>query len=135
LDRILRHPGALEDGAYQIHVPLNRLISDTTTRVTLPYLMEASTLLMFQPLDGGKVAINGDFAMTADQTNPVISALHDHGIGIVSLHSHLTHEQPRLFICTSGLAVTRLHSPVASRAPWTPHTPIRSAPMSSWRGS
>ncbi|HEV7452723.1 MAG TPA: DUF1259 domain-containing protein [Pseudonocardiaceae bacterium] len=97
LDRIIRHPGAREDGAYQIHVPLNRPISDTTTGVTLPYLMEASTLLMFQPLDGGKVAINGDFAMTADQINPVISALHDHSIDIVSLHSHLTHEQPRLF--------------------------------------
>lgn len=97
LDRIIRHPGTMEDGAYQIHVPLNFPVTDTRTGVTLPYLMEASTLLMFQPLSGGKVAINGDFAMTAEQIDPVIRALRGGGIDIVSLHSHLTHEQPRLF--------------------------------------
>jgi hypothetical protein len=97
LDRIIRHPGAMEDGAYQIHVPLSYPVTDTRTGVRLPYLMEASTLLMFQPLNGGKVAINGDVTMTADQIDPVIRALRGGGIDIVTLHSHLTHEQPRLF--------------------------------------
>jgi hypothetical protein len=59
--------------------------------------MEASTLLMFQPLGAGQAAINGDYAMTAEQVNPVIQALQAHGITIISLHNHLLHESPRLF--------------------------------------
>lgn len=59
--------------------------------------MEASTLLMFQPLGDERVAVNGDFAMTADQIDPVIRALQDHHIDIVSLHNHLTGEQPTLY--------------------------------------
>jgi hypothetical protein len=52
---------------------------------------------MFQPLGGDQAAINGDFAMTADQVNPVMQALQTHGITIISLHNHLLYESPRLF--------------------------------------
>lgn len=97
IDGIIGQRGAMEDGAYQIHVPLGSPVTDTKAGITLPYLMEASTLLMFQPLENNRAVINGDFAMTADQIDPVIRALHDHSIDVVSLHSHLTHEQPRLF--------------------------------------
>lgn len=97
IDRIVRHTGMMEDGAYQVHVPLNVAVTDTKTGIMLPYLMEASNLLMFQPLAADRVAVNGDFAMTADQIDPVIRALQSHGIDIVSLHSHLTDEAPTLY--------------------------------------
>ncbi|MCW2888793.1 MAG: hypothetical protein JWL58_5655 [Streptosporangiaceae bacterium] len=97
LDRIIGTQGTNEHGVYQFHVPLAEKITDTRAHLTLPYLMEASTLLMFQPLGGAQAAINGDFAMTADQINPVIKALQSHGIAVIELHNHMINEQPRLF--------------------------------------
>ena len=97
LDRIIGVKGDDAHGVYQFHVPLAQQINDTRANLPLPSLMEASTLLMFQPLSGSQAAINGDFAMTADQINPVIQALQAHGITIISLHNHLLYESPRLF--------------------------------------
>jgi hypothetical protein len=97
LDRIIGVKGEAEHGVYHFHVPLAQQITDTRAHLTLPSVMEASTLLMFQPLSGGQAAINGDFAMIADQVNPVIQALQAHGITIISLHNHLLYESPRLF--------------------------------------
>lgn len=97
LDRIIRVKGEAEHGVYKFHVPVAQQITDTRADLALPALMEASTLLMFQPQGGGQAAINGDFAMTADQVNPVIQALQAHGITVISLHNHLLYESPRLF--------------------------------------
>jgi hypothetical protein len=35
--------------------------------------------------------------LTAEEVNPVISALEEHDIAITALHSHMLTEQPRLF--------------------------------------
>ncbi|MGD3112125.1 DUF1259 domain-containing protein [Streptomyces sp. YGL11-2] len=59
--------GDNEHGTYHFHVPVAQKVTDTRANTVLPYLMEASTLLMFQPLGGGHAAVNGDFAMTANQ--------------------------------------------------------------------
>jgi hypothetical protein len=59
--------------------------------------MGLATGIGFQPTGGGKVAITGDFVMTADEVNPVIKELHGSGIEITALHSHMLDEQPRLF--------------------------------------
>jgi len=39
----------------------------------------------------------GDFVLTAEEVNPVISALEEHDIEVTALHSHMLTEQPRLF--------------------------------------
>jgi hypothetical protein len=97
LDRVIGVKGEDEHGVYKLHVPVAKQITDTRAHLTLPPMMEASTLLMFQPQGGGQAAINGDFAMTADQVNPVIQALQSHNITIISVHNHLLYESPRLF--------------------------------------
>lgn len=97
LNRIIGAKGDDVNGVLQYHIPVAQKITDTRAHITLPYLMEASTLLMFQPLGHGRAAVNGDFVMTADQVNPVIKALRSHGLTIVSLHNHMLYEQPRLF--------------------------------------
>lgn len=112
LDRIIGTKGENENGVYQFHVPLAEKVTDTRAHLTLPTLMEASTLLMFQPLGDGKAAVNGDFVMTAGQVNPVIKALRSHGISIIELHNHMLHEQPRLFYMhfwDTGDAATLAH--------------------------
>ena len=45
----------------------------------------------------GQAAINGDFVMTAEEVNPVIRALRQNGIEVVSLHNHGLDDEPRLF--------------------------------------
>jgi hypothetical protein len=113
LDRVIGAKGENEHGTYHFHVPVAQKVTDTRAQLTLPYLMEASTLLMFQPLGAGRAAVNGDFVMTADQVNPVIRALRSRGITIIELHNHMLHEQPRLFYLhfwATGQATALAHS-------------------------
>ena len=63
----------------------------------LPAAMGFSTALNFQPTGGGKAAINGDFAMTQDEVQPVIQALRENDIQIVTFHNHMLNEEPRIF--------------------------------------
>jgi hypothetical protein len=51
----------------------------------------------FQAADSGNVATTGDFVLSADEVNPVISELQAHHILVTALHSHMLTEQPRLF--------------------------------------
>lgn len=56
-----------------------------------------ATVINFQPLGTGRAAINGDFILTAPETQRVIGALRAGRIGIVELHNHGLTEDPRLF--------------------------------------
>ena len=40
--------------------------------------------------------VDGDFAVTEDELQPVLKALRTGGINIVAIHSHMTHENPRI---------------------------------------
>jgi hypothetical protein len=51
----------------------------------------------FQEADSGNVATTGDFVLTAEEVNPVISELQARHILVTALHSHMLMEQPRLF--------------------------------------
>ena len=51
----------------------------------------------FQAAEAGSVATTGDFVLTAEEVNPVISALEEHHIHVTALHSHMLTEEPRLF--------------------------------------
>jgi hypothetical protein len=62
-----------------------------------PPAMGVTTAIGFQPLGGGRAAVNGDVAMTAHEVQPVIMALRVGGINIVELHNHSLDDRPRLF--------------------------------------
>ena len=51
----------------------------------------------FQPVGGGKAAINGDFVMTDPEVQKVIHVLRAGNIQVVEVHNHMSTEQPRLF--------------------------------------
>jgi hypothetical protein len=40
--------------------------------------------------------VDGDFAVTEDELQPALQTLRRAGINIVAIHSHMTHEQPRI---------------------------------------
>jgi hypothetical protein len=40
--------------------------------------------------------VDGDFAVTEDELQPVLKSLRKNNINIVAIHQHMTHEQPRI---------------------------------------
>lgn len=87
--------GTVNGGVYQVSVPRAERVTDRG--MVVPPSMGVATAISFQPTGGGKAAITGDFVMTADEVNPVLRTLREHGIQITALHSHMLTERPRLF--------------------------------------
>lgn len=87
--------GKLNGVVYQVSVP--RAEKVTEMGMEIPPSMGVATAINFQPTGGGKAAITGDFVMIGSEVNSVIRALKDHGITVTALHSHMLHEEPRLF--------------------------------------
>jgi len=56
-----------------------------------------ATAVNFQK-EGDRAAITGDFVLLADEINPVIKILVEHGITPTALHNHMIHDDPRLFM-------------------------------------
>lgn len=42
-------------------------------------------------------AMDGDFAMTAEEVQPVLRAMRSNGLHIVALHNHMVGEEPAYF--------------------------------------
>ena len=62
-----------------------------------PPAMGTAIAINFQPLDDGKAATTGDFVLTAEEVNPVLRVLREHGIEVTALHNHMLADEPRLF--------------------------------------
>jgi len=69
----------------------------TVGGMTIPPAAGVAEAINFQATDSGNVATTGDFVLTAEEVNPVISELQGHQISVTALHSHMLTEQPRLF--------------------------------------
>lgn len=57
--------------------------------------MGVNTWAAFAGADDNAV-VDGDFAMTEDELQPVLKSLRGAGINIVAIHQHMTHEEPRM---------------------------------------
>jgi hypothetical protein len=57
--------------------------------------MGVNTWMAFAGGDDNAI-VDGDFAVTEDQLQSALKAMRVGGINIVALHSHMTHEQPRI---------------------------------------
>ena len=87
--------GTLRGGVLSFGLARSEAITEGGGTLTSPQGVAES--INFQEAGVGKVATTGDFVLTADEVNPVISALEEHHISVTALHSHLLTEQPRLF--------------------------------------
>jgi hypothetical protein len=72
--------------------------------------MGVNTWAAFAGADDNAV-VDGDFAVLEDELQPVLKSLRHDGINIVAIHSHMTHENPRIVFLhywgkgkTAGLA-------------------------------
>jgi Domain of Unknown Function (DUF1259) len=87
--------GAFKGGVLSFAVPRSNAI--TASGTTLTPAQGVAESINFQEAGTGKVATTGDFVLTADEVNPVISALEKNDISVTALHSHMLKEEPRLF--------------------------------------
>jgi hypothetical protein len=81
-------------GVLAFGIPRADTITDGGMMLTPPQGVAES--INFQDAGPGKVATTGDFVMTANEVNAVITALEDHHIEVTALHTHMLTEQPRL---------------------------------------
>jgi len=100
LDQIIGRAGKLNNGVDQFSIPRAEKITEgEMAHGGEPILasMGLATAVNFQPTSQGRAAITGDFVLTSGEVNPVIQALHENGIAVTALHSHMLTESPRLF--------------------------------------
>jgi hypothetical protein len=95
LDQIMGVKGQANGGVYQFGVPRREPATEDGMAVTGP--MGGANGIGFQPTGGGKAAITGDFLVTGEEVNPLISTLRAHNIEVTAIHSHMLDEQPRMF--------------------------------------
>jgi hypothetical protein len=95
IDQALGRKGKMNGGVYQVSVPRAEAVKDSGMEV--PEAMGSAIAINFQPTGPSKVAITGDFVLTADEVNPVIKALQSNGIEVTALHNHMLNDEPRLF--------------------------------------
>jgi hypothetical protein len=63
--------------------------------VKIDNAMGVNTWIAFAGSDDNAV-VDGDFAVTEDELQSALKAIRVGGINIVAIHSHMTHEQPRI---------------------------------------
>jgi hypothetical protein len=95
VEQTLGAKGTANGGVYQFSIP--RADTPKSDGVPIPPAMGSANALNFQPLDGGRAAVTGDFVLTADEVNPVIRALRANGIEVTAIHNHMLDDEPRLF--------------------------------------
>jgi hypothetical protein len=69
----------------------------TDEGMVVPPAMGTAIAINFQPVGGGRAAITGDFVLLAEEVNPVLGALRQHGIEVTAVHNHMLYDQPRMF--------------------------------------
>jgi Domain of Unknown Function (DUF1259) len=87
--------GTLKGGVLSYGVPRGDAV--TMASMTIPPAAGVAEAINFQAAGASNVATTGDFVLTAEEVNPVISELQAHKISVTALHSHMLTEQPRLF--------------------------------------
>jgi hypothetical protein len=95
IDAIMGSKGKANGGVYQFTIPRSEKITDGGMPV--PPSMGSGIGINFEPLGDGKAAVTGDFVLTAEEVNPVIRQLREHGIEVTALHNHMLTDEPRLF--------------------------------------
>ncbi len=87
--------GKANGGVYQFGVPRPEPIVDSG--MVVPGAMGSANAINFQPTGEGKAAITGDFLALADEVVPLLRALRGSGIEVTAIHSHMLHDDPRVF--------------------------------------
>jgi hypothetical protein len=91
LDQIFGAQGEAKDGMVKFTFSRPAKMHD----VTLGNTMGVNTWAAFAGSDDNAI-VDGDFAVTEDELQPVLKSLLKEKINIVAIHQHMTHEEPRI---------------------------------------
>jgi len=98
IDQIMGQTGKANGVVYQYSIARADDISDSAMKgFVIPPAMGVAQAINFQLTGASKVAITGDFVLTASEVNPTIKALRDNAIEVTALHSHMLTDSPHLF--------------------------------------
>jgi len=92
LETILGMKGQSERGMFKVVIGRSATMHGTHVGKE----MGINTWASFGGTDKEAV-VDGDFAMTANELQPVLKAMRTEGINIVAIHQHMSHEEPRYF--------------------------------------
>jgi hypothetical protein len=95
VEDVVGRKGSFKGGVLSYGVPRSDTI--TMAGMTIAPAAGVGEAINFQAADSGNVATTGDFVLTADEVNQVLSELQGRNILVAALHSHMLTEQPRLF--------------------------------------
>jgi hypothetical protein len=95
LDAILGYSGRANGSVVQYGMPRSERIVEGGHEL-LP-AMGVTTALNFQPTGANTAATTGDFALLANEVEPVAQALKNNGIDVTAMHQHHIGEQPKLY--------------------------------------
>ncbi len=91
LEKILATKGQAKDGMFKIVIGRSAAMHGTAVAKE----MGVNTWAAFAGTDDEAV-VDGDFAMTEAQLQPVLKTMRHEGINIVAIHQHMTGEEPRI---------------------------------------
>lgn len=88
--------GDFKDGVLKVNLPRTDL-SVTIDKRPAPTPFGFGGWVAMTPGDHQVQVLMGDLVLTADEVNPVMSALLENGLEVTALHNHFSREQPRIF--------------------------------------
>ncbi len=91
IEALLGVKGQANNGMFKLVIGRSTKMMDTEVGKE----MGVSTWAAFAGTDDSAV-VDGDFAVLEDELQPVLKSLRHDGINIVAIHSHMTHENPRI---------------------------------------
>lgn len=93
IEPILGVKGSAKDGMFK--VVIGRAAVQAACGCKVGKLMGVNTWAAFAGADDAAV-VDGDFAVTEDELQPVLRSLRGAGINVVAIHHHMVGEQPRI---------------------------------------
>ena len=91
IEDVLGVKGQANNGMFKVVIGRTAKMMDTEVGKE----MGVNTWAAFAGADDNAV-VDGDFAVLEDELQPVLRSLRHDGINIVAIHSHMTHENPRI---------------------------------------
>src|SRR6266513_1029021 len=88
--------GDYKASVLKVNIPRND-VSVTVANVKTPTPFGFGGWIAMTKGAGGTDVMMGDLVLTADEVNPVMSALLDNGLDVTALHNHFFFESPRIF--------------------------------------
>ena len=92
IEEVLQAKGQAKDGMFKVVIGRK---AKMPCGCEIGKEMGVNTWAAFAGTDDNAI-VDGDFAMTEDELQPVLKSLRKAGINIVAIHNHMTHETPRI---------------------------------------